>query len=89
MEAIEFEKGLLDALNKLDDNDVKRIREKIGVNSDYEIDEDGFTHLVVKSKSFVEANDVDMYKESAPEIKLENKNNLVDAVENNDYQLAA
>jgi DNA-binding transcriptional regulator YiaG len=53
MEAAKFEKGLLKALSKLNEDDVKRIREKIGVDSDYKIDEDGFTHYIHGGVAYV------------------------------------
>lgn len=45
MDAQEFEKAILFALEHLTDQDIERIKKEVGVNTDYEIDEDGFTHI--------------------------------------------
>ncbi|HIW89802.1 MAG TPA: hypothetical protein H9869_08040 [Candidatus Ligilactobacillus excrementipullorum] len=46
MDAKVFEKQLVSALNRISDEDVEKIREKIGVDMDYAIDQYGFTDLV-------------------------------------------
>lgn len=44
MDAKEFEKGLLDGLNKLNQYDIKKIRDEYNSEGDYGITEDGKTY---------------------------------------------
>lgn len=57
MNAKEFEKEVLFALDNLTDQEIERIKNEVGVNTDYEIDEDGFTYIVKKSLDISKNND--------------------------------
>lgn len=49
MDALTFRKKLLDGLNRLTDEDVKRIRDELDLHHDYSIDQNGITHIVEKN----------------------------------------
>lgn len=49
MDGWTFEKKVLEELNKLTEEDVKRIRQEIDLHHDYEIDENGVSHIVEKN----------------------------------------
>lgn len=49
MDGKTFEKKVLKGLNKLTEEDVKRIRQEIDLQHDYEIDANGVAHIVEKN----------------------------------------
>lgn len=49
MDALTFKKRLLKGLAELNDEDVERIRNELDLHHDYEIDQDGISHIVVKN----------------------------------------
>lgn len=49
MDGKTFEKKVLKGLNKLTKKDIERIRQEVDLQHDYEIDENGVTHIIEKN----------------------------------------
>lgn len=49
MDALTFKKRLIKGLAKLNYEDVERIRNELDLHHDYEIDQDGISHIAEKN----------------------------------------
>ncbi|MDP5372529.1 hypothetical protein QU585_10205 [Lactiplantibacillus plantarum] len=87
MKATDFEREILRALDSLSVDDVKRIRKEVGVDNDYEIDSDGFTHIVIRSSSSAKMNESN--EKEMPKIGLRKNKNTVSVSNNASFNLAA
>lgn len=95
MDALTFRKKLLDGLNRLTDEDVKRIRDELDLHHDYAIDQNGITHIVEKNidtlpqdKTEILLSKIDMsIPKSNPSEKFGYKTNIANTkIENLDFK---
>lgn len=102
MDALTFRKKLLDGLNRLTDEDVKKIRDELDLKHDYAIDDDGITYIVDKkgkrfdlSKEIVKLKDeLQLTQKETSEIvdasldKLKRMENADSSIDIQEYQFA-